>query len=180
MGCYNRNRAFEQKHTMDDCVSDTIRKIIKAQNEVTDDGCSTSCNYSIQQLRGIMNENSPRYTTIPFILYCSGTCKPFIGSGIFKNPANTNKHPFFGCVETPVFRAKQFVKDSNHCVNLELLVPASDDCEIKSHCMDNENSVCSFFANENLVTDFLATGICLTVDLRHFMGITCLDPINPM
>lgn len=182
MGCYNRNRhhAFEQKQTKGDCVADTVKNIIKAQNEVMDDDCATSCHYSIQQLRGKGNELGPRYSTIPFVLYCGGTCKPFIGSGIFKNPADHYKNTFFGCVETPVFRAKQFAKNDNNCVTLELLAPASSDYEIKSYCMDKGGDVCRFFSEEEPVCGFLATGICLTVDLNHFMGITCLDPINPM
>lgn len=182
MGYCNRNRrgVYQPSYTTDDCVYDTVRSIVEAQDEVADDCCSTSCDYSIQQLRGKGNELDPRYTTIPFMLYCAGTCDPFIGSGVFRNTENNRNKAYFGCVETPVFRVKQFAKNSDWCVKLELLVPASDDGGIKSGCHDKSGGVCSFFSEENPVNCFLATGICLTVDLRHFMGITCLDPINPM
>lgn len=182
MGYYNRNRskAFCQRHAAeDDCVADTLKNIIEAQDEADDD-CSSGCNYSIQQLRGNTNNNGAGYNTVPFVLYCAGTCKPFIGSGIYKNTTHTNRNTFFGCVETPVFRAKKFAKNSDSCVILELLVPASEGCEMQPKWMDDASGVCPFFSVEDPVTGFFATGICLTVDLNHFMGITCLDPVNPM
>lgn len=177
MGCYSRSRghAFQ----MDDCVIDTIKDIIKAQDKVKDD-CYSGCYNSIQQLHGHRHEHDPRYSTIPFVLYCGDTCQPFIGSGIFKNPGKHHKDSFFGCVETPVFRAKKFVKNNNNCVILELLAPATGDNKIKSYCMDKGGDVCRFFSDDEPVCGFLATGICIKVDLKHFMGINCLDPINPM
>src|SRR5699024_11489314 len=81
-----------------------------------------------------------RYTTIPFVLYSKGTSKPFIGSGVFKNPGHKQSKSFFGCVETPVFRAKKFIRHSNCCVQLELLAPASGDCDLTGHCTNHANS----------------------------------------
>lgn len=178
---YYKNREITKpEHTSDDCVCDVVSKIIQAQDEVVDNGCSTSCDRSIQQLRGKGNGSGPQNTTIPFILYCGGTCEPFVGSGVFQAPVDKNGETFFGCVETPVFRAIKFVKNSDCCVKLELLLPVSDGCEIKSHNTDNVSKVCPFFPEDNPVTDFVSTGICLTVNLEHFMGITCLNPITPI
>jgi len=171
---------YSHDYNVDNCVYDTVREIIIAQDKVADDGCSTSCDSAIQQLHRQGKEPGPRFNTVPFILYSKGTCKPFIGSGIFKNPKHTGKRSFFGCIETPVFRAKHFIKNSDYCVKLELLVPASEGYEIKGYCTNRAHHACSFFPEENPVTGFFATGICLTVDLDQFMGITCLDPINPI
>ncbi|ASN04421.1 CotY/CotZ family spore coat protein [Virgibacillus necropolis] len=177
MGCYKEGEMIKPKHSSDDCVCDVVRNIVKAQDQVADNICSSSCYRSIQQLRG--KGNGLQNTTIPFILYCSGTCKPFIGSGVFQAPLDTNAETFFGCIETPIFRAKQFVENNDCCVKLELLLPISEGYQVKSYHMDNVSKVCSFFSEDDPVTDFMATGICLTVNLEHFLGITCLDPIIP-
>jgi len=178
----HHNHNHDQHHSIDDCVCDTVRNIVRVQNEVDNDGCAVSCERAIQQLRRPRHKHGSRYNTIPFVLYCKGTCKPFIGNGIFKKRDHRHRRPFYGCVESPVFRAKHFVKNSKCCVVLELLVPVSDDHKIDEACMNQsrDGGVCSFFPERNSVRGFLATGICLTVDLDNFMGISCLDPINPM
>lgn len=177
MGYYKNREIVKPKHLPNDCVCDIVRKIVDAQNEVIENNsCATSCDRSIQQLRG--KSFDTENTTIPFILYCSGSCEPFMGSGVFQAPATHDRESFFGCVETPVFRATQFVGNNNCCVRLELLIPISNGCEVNA-CTTN-NQVCSFFPEDTPVTDFIATGICLTVNLKNFMGITCLDPINPI
>ncbi|ASK61092.1 hypothetical protein CFK37_02205 [Virgibacillus phasianinus] len=178
MGCNKHKETVKPKPTSDDCLSNEVRNIIKAQNEMFNDGCA-SCDRSIQQLRGKETKLGPLNNTIPFILYCAGTCEPFIGSGVFKaSEEDTDGKAFFGCVETPIFRAKQFVKNSDCCVKLELLLPVSDGCEVRS--CDDVSKICPFFPEDDPITDFIATGICLTVNLRHFLGITCLDPICPI
>lgn len=169
---------YDTYHTHDDCVCDVVSRIVKAQNEVKDHSCSTSCDRSIQQLRG--KGLGPQYTTIPFMLYCSGTCEPFVGSGMFKAPASKKDAPFFGCVESPVFRATQFVKNSDCCVRLEILLPVSDGCEIKPHHTKGGSNIRRFFPEGTPVTNFIASGVCLTVNLKDFAGISCLDPINPI
>src|SRR5699024_7233720 len=126
------------------------------------------------------HEHGPRYTTIPFVLYSKGTSKPFIGSGVFKNPGHKQSKSFFGCVETPVFRAKKFIRQSNCCVQLELLATASGDCDLTGHCTHHTKCAGSFFRGKVPVTGYFATCICITDYLYKFMGITCLDPINPM
>lgn len=182
MSYYHRygREMYRHDHRSNDCVCDTVKDIIRAQNKVKDDNCSTGCDSAIEKLRRPGHEHGPRYTTIPFVLYSKGTSKPFIGSGVFKNPGHKQSKSFFGCVETPVFRAKKFIRHSNCCVQLELLAPASNDYNITGYCMNHANSACSFFPEKDPVTGFFATGICITVDLNNFMGITCLDPINPM
>src|SRR5699024_732070 len=144
----------------DDCVCSVVKNIVNVQDEAVDD-CSLSCETSIQQLKNGGNNMDTRNTTIPFMLYCGGACEPFIGNGVFQAPKG-NRGTFFGCVETPVFRAKRFVKDSDCCVVLELLLPVNEYCEAKQP--ESRNTVCSFFPGDDPITDFQATGICLTVD----------------
>lgn len=170
------------KKRSDDCVKSVVRRIIEAQDKVGGNSCSSGCDSSIHQLLSQKTGDDMDLinTTIPFILYCSGTCGPFIGSGIFKVPGGPNRRTSFGCVETPIFRAKDFVKGSDSCVRLELLVPVSDGCEVPIPPLDTQSTVCPFFPTDHPVTDFQATGICLTVDLEHFLAISCLDPITPI
>src|SRR5699024_11098667 len=141
-----------------DCVCDTVKDIIRALNKVKDDDCSPGCNSSIEKLRNPGHDHGPRYTTIPFARYPIETSDPFIGSGVFKSPGHKQSKSFFGCVETPVFRAKKFIRHSNCCVQLELLAPASGDCDLTGHCTNLANSACSFFPEKDPVTGFFATG----------------------
>lgn len=161
------------------CVKQEVSRIIQAQNEVEND-CNSNCKSSIKQLLTQKENPDSHHTTIPFILYCSHTCQPFIGSGVFQSPPEDNCQSFFGCVESPIFRAKKFVGGKENCVILELLLPVTEDCDIPAPSMDSHSSVCPFFPKNNPVTDFLATGICLTVDLDGFNAITCLNPITPI
>lgn len=111
----------------DDCVCNVIRRIVEVQDEVGGNNSSSGCDRSIQQLlsKRTGNDLGSGNTTIPFILYCDGTCEPFVGSGVFQASNGANRGTFFGCVETPIFRAKHFVKGSDCCVRLELLVPVT-------------------------------------------------------
>lgn len=163
-----------------DCVCSVVKRIVDKQDLVGDNGndCSTGCDRSIHQL--LAGNTGPVNTTIPFILYCDGTCEAFVGSGVFQAASGAHSGSFFGCVESPIFRAKQFVKGSDCCVRLELLLPVAGDCAVPVCPVDNAGNVCPFFPTEDPITDFQATGICITVDLKHFVGITCLDPITPL
>src|SRR5690625_2951878 len=157
------------------CVADVVRNIVKAQHravEAEEDTCITSCDRSIADLLTDFEPNRRRlrFNTIPFMLYCKENCKPFIGSGFVRKRGN------FVCVESPVFRVKNFVSGSNSCVLLEILTPVysgrgdgggdGEDGlgEHKSCC---STSVCKHFSRGN-VENFRATGICITVDLRCF------------
>jgi len=166
-----------------ECITDIVRNIVKAQHravESEEDTCVTSCDRSVADLLADFEptRRRPRHTTIPFMLYCQDTCKPFIGSGFHR------KRGKFHCVESPVFRVKNFVRGSNHCVLLEILKPVSGGGgKPVSGGGDGGSSCCSkgichhFSGN---IENFKATGICITVDLRCFCGITCLDPITPV
>lgn len=178
MSCNKNRKKHEQRHYSDDCVCDVVRQIIEAQDEVEDGSYCSGCDSAIQQLRKGRNGYEPVNTTIPFILYCAGDCEPFFGSGVFKSPGY-DKDAFYGSVETPIFRAKKFAKGSNCCVKLELLLPVTD-CEVLMTKVEDCNSALShFFPADDPVTGFQGTGICITVDLNNFTGITCLDPIRP-
>src|SRR5690625_2120485 len=182
---YRRRITVVEKKTTSpppgNCIKAEVSRIVNAQDRLKDD-CEVSCQSSIEQLRSQYNDSdlSPAHTTIPFILYCQHTCQPFIGSGVFKTPMNEESVPFFGCVESPIFRAKKFTKDHSNCVILELLLPVTENCDIPNLSMNTGSDVCPFFPKDNPITDFLATGICLTVDLDSFNGITYLDPLTPI
>lgn len=175
-----RDQKLERKHKSkgEHCVSEVIKRIIKAQNDV-EEGCFSGCEGSIRQLKGRgKNELRGIHNTIPFILYCKGTCEPFIGSGVFQSPPSKYGGTFFGCVESPIFRAKKIIGEN--CVILELLLPVTEECDVPAPDLNTHSSVCAFFPKNSPVTDFMATGICLTLDLNSFKGITCLDPITPI
>lgn len=162
-----------------DCVCDVVRDIVAAQDAVitNDHCCSTSCEQSIEQLLSPQAEANGN-TTIPFILYCKD-CTPFIGSGVFQGQLGQSGNTFFGCVETPIFRAKKFVEGSDCCVKLELLLPVTEGGSTPGQTDRVVSDVCRFFPGRS-IRDFQATGICLTVDLNCFCSIACLDPITPI
>lgn len=162
------------------CVAGTVKKIIEAQNKILEkesDCCTTSCNCSVKNLLSPGQDPNVNFNnTIPFILTCKKTCRPFLGTGVFTG-LNDNDDRFFGCISTPIFKAKQFAQDSENCVELELLLPVDADGNIITPDTDNDLDVCDFFPNET-INNFQATGICITVDLNSFSGITCLDPVR--
>src|SRR5699024_7111709 len=107
---------------------------------------------------------------------CQGNCKPFVGTGF------TRKHIKFHCVESPVFRVKNFVKGSKHCALLEILKPIYSESSPAPKGGSGGSSCCSTGICQHYgeFKNFKATGVCITVDLRCFCGITCLDPITPV
>lgn len=165
------------------CVCNKVRDIVAAQDEVAgnNDGrsCSTSCDRSVADLLSPPgNGNRNRNTAIPFALYCKGACGPFVGSGVYQASAGANGS-YFGCAESPIFRARSFVEGSDCCVTLELLLPATADGTTPGPVGDGQSALCPFFPG-TAITDFQATGICITVDLHNFHSITCLDPVRPL
>ncbi|MFG6115322.1 CotY/CotZ family spore coat protein [Halobacillus sp. MO56] len=161
----------------DTCVCDTVREIVRVQNEVAgaDDCCSTGCEQSIQDLLS-PTTNGNGATTIPFFLYCKGNCKPFIGSGVFQSPIGGSGMTALRCVQTPIFRAKKFVDEDECCVQLELLLPVTQGGSTPG---ERGDTVCSYFPG-NSIRDLQATGICITIDLDCFCGIACLSPTTPL
>jgi len=160
------------------CVVDTVRRILEAQRKAAKDlarGCTISCERSIEDLLspGVTMPVS-RNTTVPFILFTGKGGKPFIGSGFV--PVTDNDTTTFQCLESPVFKVRGFERNSKYCVKLELLTPVADDNGDTGTFTDC--SLCSAYENMT-ITNFQETGLCITVDLRCFCGITCLDPITP-
>lgn len=169
-------------HQKDDCVCTTVKKIVDAQNEVAErqsHRCLTSCEQSIKQLTSPRN-NTQQKTTIPFILYCKQSCQPFIASGVFKQPIDGFPNEiYYDCIETPILRAKKFVKGTKCCVVVELLRPVNAN---GIPVADSGEKLCDFFSHKGpfKTIQFRETGICLTLDLKDFSTIVCLDPVNPL
>mgnify|MGYP001314937767 CR=1 FL=1 len=178
MGKYRGRGFFEQEKKSDDCVKDTINRIIHAQKKAAETH-SSACDSAIQQLRK-GNRTGTGNTTIPFILY-SEDAKPFIGSGVFQAPMGKKSENLFGSAETPILRAKHFVKDSDCCLKAELMLPVTEKCSVlmpESECCSK--TIAPFFPADDPVIGFQATGICITIEVDKFIGITCLDPITPI
>lgn len=181
------------------CVKEVVRGIVRAQRkvaeaEVDNGSCTTSCERSIDELLSptVERPSRPRHNTIPFMLYCKNSCKPFMGSGLIKT-----ENGFYNCVESPVFRVKKFVGGSESCVIIELLEPTRRSRSNNDNISSNEGnvqqashvhggqqgcncgcggSVCQVLGTG--IRSFRATGICITIDLNCFCGISCLDPIT--
>lgn len=173
----------------ENCVCNVVREIVIAQNEVDDNNngngcCTTSCEQSIRDLlspsqNGNGGMNGP--TTVPFILYCKGTCEPFIANGVYRDTVPGSDASYFNCLESPIFRAKEFVSDDNNecCVKLELLAPVNSNGDVT---FERGDEVCDFFSSTGgeRARNFIATGICITVDLHSYNAIQCLSPITPL
>src|SRR5690625_1116685 len=171
------------------CIRDVIRRIIEAQKRVentTSITCATSCERSIEDLLSPSRDTRPpRHTTIPIMLI--NKCgKPFVGSGIVNRDGNGGRREFFECVESPVFRVRDFTRGSENCVVLELLSPVHRRGDGDGHGHEHEHHAsvggansCDFFRGGR-IHNFRSTGVCITVDLDCFCGITCLDPITPV
>lgn len=207
MGCY-RGRNYNDYGSYNDyggyndyCVKDVVRKIVDAQRKAMNEdshSCATSCERSIDDLLSPDRHFRPtRYSTIPFMLVCKDGCKNFVGSGFTSRRGDRDgrRHGHFRCVESPVFKVKGFKRGSDSCVNLELLEPVywrgprsgeyddySEDVAEAHHYGEHgghsSGSFCSAFGNRR-IENFRYTGVCITVDLDCFCGISCLDPINP-
>ncbi|MEN2768817.1 CotY/CotZ family spore coat protein [Ornithinibacillus xuwenensis] len=157
-----------------ECVCDVVRKIVKAQDEVAaamdNNCCTTGCEQSIRDLLSPATANGN--TTIPFLLYCKGDCDLFFATGVAQN----GNGAAFDCIETPVFRAKKFKKGC--CVELELLEFETNSGGGGSLIPTPQDN-CDFIP-PNATGDFVETGICITVDLHHFIAIQCLAPTTPV
>lgn len=176
----------------ENCVTDVVRGIVRAQRkavEAAEDNCFTGCDRSIEELLSPFEENRERlrHNTIPFILFTKNEGKPFTGVGVRTRREGQSNRNYFECIESPIFRAKSFVDNDDHCVRLELLIPvgdrpggpgSSESTSVDRHRHDKCSSdFCDFLPRHT--RNFRATGICITVDLNCFCGISCLDPITP-
>ncbi|WP_181348593.1 CotY/CotZ family spore coat protein [Thalassobacillus sp. CUG 92003] len=169
----------ERRKDGESCVCETVRKIVRAQNEVARnrDCCTTSCEQSIKQLLS-PSTNGNGFTTIPFALYCKEDCEPFIGSGISRSSIGGGGMNAMKCIQTPIFRAVKFVDKDECCVQLELLVPVNMGGTVMGSCGKGK-TICDFFPGKQ-ISNLKATGVCITIDLDCFCGIVCLDPVTPL
>lgn len=155
---------MSEKHKSQ-CVCDVLQEIADAQDEINHGDCDTSCKRSINQLvGGVMGDV---FDTIPVILYCKSTCKPFFGTGItFNNNEEKLGFSFF-------FRVKKVDKDTC-CATLELL---GEDGDLGKFDKKNGHPT---IGDQNVkdFDDLEGTGICITVDLNCFCAVSCLDPVQ--
>lgn len=138
------------------CVCDVLKEIARAQSDITENCCDTSCEKSINELLG-ERENRNDLDTVPVLLYCKDSCKPFKGFGA--HPRNIGK-----VVASFYFRVKSVSDDC--CAVLELLKDPNDSNHNPHDPIEQHT--------KNLKT----TGICITVDAKCFCHITCLPAIS--
>ncbi len=154
MGC-------RKDHDTGNCVCDIVKAIADAQSDVVENCCDVSCEKSIEDLLSPVAAND--LDTVPFILFCEGDCKPFKGFGVRKDNSDLE------CFESFIFRVKSVDKDC--CALLELL-----DTGDGNACKDP----CDQFKGDVGTGDLTRTGICITVDLDCFCGISCLPAVSTM
>lgn len=138
------------------CVCAVLKEIARAQKNINEFKCDTSCERSINDLLG-ETEARNNLDTVPFILYCRDSCKPFKGFGA--HPRNIGK-----VISSFYFRVKSV--SNNCCAVIELLKDPND---------TNHNPHCP---TEQQTKHLRATGICITVDANCFCHITCLPAIR--
>src|SRR5690625_7443770 len=121
-----------KEHHSGNCVCDVLKEIARAQNDIVDICCDTSCEQSINDLLG-ETEVRNGLDTVPLILYCKDGCKPFKGYGA--HPDNIGH-----VILSFYFRVKTV--DDECCVVIELLRDP--------HC-DSRNSVYTIDLNTKYV-----------------------------
>ncbi len=156
------------KYDSDNCVADILREIADAQSDLLSD-CTTSCEQSIADLLGDTSPSS-NLDTVPVILYCKGTCKPFKGYGVPIEDLGDAFASFY-------FRVKSVDKDN--CAVLELLRDDNHrhDPHSDSHKHSDKDPRSPVQQN---TSDLEVTGVCITVDLDCFCHITCLPAISAL
>src|SRR5690625_4504662 len=85
------------------CVCNVLKEIARAQRDINEFKCDTSCERSISDLLG-ETEVRNSLDTVPIILYCKDSCKPFKGFGA--HPRNIGK-----VVSSFYFRVKSVTND---------------------------------------------------------------------
>ncbi|WP_284139396.1 MULTISPECIES: CotY/CotZ family spore coat protein [unclassified Virgibacillus] len=144
------------------CVCDILKEIEAAQNDVVENCCTTSCEQSISDLLG-ETEPGNGLDTVPIILYCKDSCKPFKGFGALPNSADNSTGPIKASF---LFRVKRV--DDDCCAVIELIKSA------------DENTPCKHLDDpcKQETTNLYGTGICITVDLHCFCHVTCLPAVS--
>lgn len=161
------------------CISNVISKIIDAQDKVNKNKWNSGCEKSYMELLSQSNYNRNLNNTIPFFL-TSKDNKPYIASGIIKTPIKDYPNEsYFKCIETPILRAVKFNDNKHNGVVVELLRPVNAN---GIPIADHGEELCDFFQEQTpyKTIQFRSTGICTTIDLDCFCGITCLNPIRPL
>lgn len=140
------------------CVCDVLKEIARAQSDIVDICCDTSCEQSISDLLG-ETEVRNGLDTVPLILYCKDGCKPFKGYGAHPDNIGQVKSSFY-------FRVKTV--DDDCCAVIELLRDPHCDSRNPADPIDQKTK------------NLRATGICMTVDLNCFCHVTCLPAISAL
>lgn len=138
------------------CVCDILKQIANAQKNIFENECDTSCEKSISDLLG-ETEVRNGLDTVPVLLYCKDSCKPFKGYGAHPRNIGNMESSFY-------FRVKSVTDDC--CAVVELLRDPDDD-----NC-DPHNPI------DQHTKHLRTTGICITVDAKCFCHITCLPAIS--
>ncbi len=157
------NDHCHDEHDKDDkdCICSTIKRILKAQEEVDECQCRVSCERSIRQM--LAPNDCPPANTVPFTLTCG--CDLFFGkAAIYGKSGN------FCLISSPFFKVKKV--DRNCCAVLELLWPTCNGKPYEGYlkCKDHHSFPCHDF------NGFIGTGACITVDLSCFCSISCHKP----
>lgn len=148
------------------CVEEVLEAILKAQRKVEKEQETkhSSCEHSFEEL--LDEPKKFKKNTIPFILYCG--CKPYKGEGVTTYPVGM-KDKKFVCISSFIFRINNI---KGNCAELELLTfkTRRDKCEKMFSPCDQ--------INHQRVNDLVKTGICITVDLSCFCGISTLPAVR--
>lgn len=152
MGCGTCGTEYRSEN----CVCSILRDIARAQRDVREDDCQTSCERSINDLLG-QTEVPNSLDTVPVILYCKDGCKPFKAYGAHSRNIGKIVASFY-------FRVKSV--DDNCCAVLELLRDPNCPNSNPHNPADQDTK------------KLRATGICITVDVKCFCHITCLPAIS--
>lgn len=164
------------KHACHDhCVCQQVRNIVAAQDKVAEqmNCCKVSCEQSIKDLLRPDRVRPSGKNTIPFILYCKGSCKPFIAEAIEHATIDGFCEKWYKCLKSPFLKAKKFIPGSKCCVVVELLIPCNANGMPLHEKGDNLEDFCCCETPFRTI-HFCETGICLTLDLEEFSGIRCL------
>src|SRR5699024_4516719 len=128
-------------------------------------------------------EKRGRFTTIPFMLTCRNTCKTWIGAGFCGHGGDSGRHGHFECIESPIFKVKGFVGRDSDCVRLELLLPehhgGDGDHGGEDYHGGCAGEVCNMIGYRYF-KNLVGTGVCITVNLNCFCGISCLPATTPL
>ncbi|WP_246569927.1 CotY/CotZ family spore coat protein [Lentibacillus saliphilus] len=162
----------------DHCVCQTFRKIVHAQQKVSQNK-TTGCEQSIAQLRSHKKRDDQSHTTVPFILYCKD-CRPFIAEAVYKRPIEDYPdETYYDVLCTPFLKAKKFIGQQRCCLQVELLCPVN----ANGYSVATDGNRLSDFMCDDTpfkTIQFRETGICLTLDLDHFSAVQCLDATTPL